>query len=926
VLACTLDAMKVDARKLQISRGVGPACDPVEPRVAYLNDPERNVELIASKRYARNVIVTSKYTAASFVPKTMFEFFRVVANVYFLVISLLQLLTTWSPTNRYTTAGPLAFVLMVTMLKQGSEDVKRHKADEHQNNRTCRIVNASGAVETIPWRNLQVGQVLCVRNNEELPADIVILATSEEEGRCFIETCNLDGETNLKRRVAVKTTARLVGWRELNAPVLEEQPLCVATLMLKGSLEYEQPNNQLYTFTGRVLLSNDGSVTPLGPENIMLRGCGLRSCSFVLGVVIFTGAETKLLQNSRSAPSKQSKLYKTVNRCMGLIFVTMFSLCLISASVAASWDNVYDRRVWYLPFVAANGAGDFVKNFFTFLILFNNLVPISLYVSLDIIKPAAAATAPERSASPPLGIQECLIPVAPLHDPGTAPPQAQAASVMSDPKKAQVHYDPSISFDDPALLRHLNAGGKQGELIHEFLTLLSICHTVIPEVDKATGAVAYRASSPDEEALVKAAKCLGYNFVDPAPLMKVEITRKNYTAAVNRHLREFAGEGLRTLVLARRVLPPDEYARFNDDVADLETQLNDLHKAPFIHELIAKKSVSDEIAMVCDGKALVHVFPSREALASLGEDGAARAKALAAKLLAVAGRDSDLSVPVFAATILNAALHALVCFWVCFLCANRTHSLFHMGTIFYTMLLTTMKWKVLLLTLSWTRFHGAFLAFSVALFAFFLAVYPHLTFLSFDMVGVPAQMLGDDLFWYLLFVCPLAAVLADVAALTLQQQFAPTSENILRERYRMNVSPRFSGRGDVLPDNGESPAPALAGGGGGTPSGSLVFPSDGLATQASALTQLESQLRTASVHSLCGFAFNGPDSLAMSSASEAGDLVQDLVTKRVNTFSDALRTEPTRFSVPHTMLGSAAENESKAAVVHLSTAEDIDDA
>lgn len=62
----------------------------IEPRVAFLNDPARNQELILSKRYAKNVIVTSKYTAVSFVPKTLFEFFRVTANVYFLVISLLQ--------------------------------------------------------------------------------------------------------------------------------------------------------------------------------------------------------------------------------------------------------------------------------------------------------------------------------------------------------------------------------------------------------------------------------------------------------------------------------------------------------------------------------------------------------------------------------------------------------------------------------------------------------------------------------------------------------------------------------------------------------------------------------------------------------------------------------------------------------------------
>lgn len=77
-------------------------------------------------------------------------------------------------------------------------------------------MSAQGEVETIAWQELQVGQVVCVRNNEELPADILILATSEEEGRCFIETCNLDGETNLKRRTAVKTAAQIAGWRELN--------------------------------------------------------------------------------------------------------------------------------------------------------------------------------------------------------------------------------------------------------------------------------------------------------------------------------------------------------------------------------------------------------------------------------------------------------------------------------------------------------------------------------------------------------------------------------------------------------------------------------------------------------------------------------------------------------------------------------------
>ncbi|KAJ0408844.1 hypothetical protein P43SY_000740 [Pythium insidiosum] len=71
--------------------GIATAAAPqVEPRVAYLNDAAKNDHLIVTKRYAENVIVTSKYTIVSFVPKTIFEFFRVVANIYFLLISLLQ--------------------------------------------------------------------------------------------------------------------------------------------------------------------------------------------------------------------------------------------------------------------------------------------------------------------------------------------------------------------------------------------------------------------------------------------------------------------------------------------------------------------------------------------------------------------------------------------------------------------------------------------------------------------------------------------------------------------------------------------------------------------------------------------------------------------------------------------------------------------
>ncbi|POM73128.1 Phospholipid-transporting ATPase, partial [Phytophthora palmivora] len=653
-------------------------------RKVHLNNDDENERLRRDGRYVDNYVTTSKYTLVSFIPKMLFEFFRVIANCYFLVISILQVATTWSPTNKYTTAGPLVTVLMVSMIKQGIEDKKRHEADNVQNSRQCKVLGRQGEIVTKEWQE-GGGDILRLGDRDEAPADVFILSTSEEEGRCFVETCNLDGETNLKRRSAIEQVAQHVGYRKLNDPTLPEAEHSKQMMKLSATMEYEQPNNRLYNFTGRIEFGPNKEAAPIGPSNIILRGCSVRGCAYIYGVVIFTGSETKLMQNARSTPSKQSNVYKVVNRCIVLIFTTQFVLCIISTICNTIWMHKYQDNLWYFSSAfTQTSSGSNLVSFFTFLILYNNLVPISLYVSLDMVKVMQAkniATDPEMchegtyanartsDLNEELGqvhhifsdktgtltcnimeFRKCFIAgvsygfgtteigraVAELAKKNAIANGTSSGSIDAldkedddkhrDPRDAQVDFNPLIHFDDPRLVNALASNTPEASAIDEFLTVLSVCHTVIPEPNAKTGQIDYRASSPDEEALVKAAKCLGYNFTTPAPLLEVKVTKKNgsamvrkytilnvnefnstrkrmsvtlrtedgryflyckgadnvmmprskfdkYTSKLDEELKRFASEGLRTLVICSKELTEEEYLAWDVKYQEAVTSL-----------------------------------------------------------------------------------------------------------------------------------------------------------------------------------------------------------------------------------------------------------------------------------------------------------------------------------------------------------------
>jgi phospholipid-transporting ATPase len=221
----------------------------------------------------------------------------------------------------------------------------------------------------VKWRDLAVGNIVKVQNNNFFPADLILLSSSEPQGISFIETSNLDGETNLKIRQGLPETSKIVEAKDL--------------MQLQGTIESEPPNRHLYEYSGNLKEINK-QVQPLGPDQVLLRGAMLRNTSWIFGIVIYTGHDSKLMRNSTSAPLKRSTVDKMTNTQILMLFFILICLCLISAIFNEIWTINFFTEHWYLGVI--NVGKNFAYNLLTFIILYNNLIPISLQVTLELVR------------------------------------------------------------------------------------------------------------------------------------------------------------------------------------------------------------------------------------------------------------------------------------------------------------------------------------------------------------------------------------------------------------------------------------------------------------------------------------------------------------------------------------------------------------
>ncbi|CAG8497904.1 12942_t:CDS:2 [Ambispora leptoticha] len=582
-------------------------------RTIKLSPEDKLIDHTTENSFIDNSITTARYTFWNFLPKQLAAQFSKVANLYFLFVAGLQMVPGWSPTGQFTTIIPLSVFISIAMAHEGFDDIRRHRQDSVENNKDCsvlRIIKDNltgqyvGVWDTKKWKDVKVGDYIRVQAQEWIPADLLLLHSEGEEGICYVETAALDGETNLKQKQALKSTNDLLHNKEALANFCAE----VIT---------EKPNQDLYNFDGSITLSN-GENLPLTTNQILLRGTILRNTPEVYGVAIFTGEETKLRMNaSKNIRTKAPSIQRLINRVVVIIFSFVVILAASFTLLAHFWEKKSAKHAWY--FENSIHKSDTAVSLFGFVVLFNTMIPISLYVTMEIIKLAQTYFINND--------------IQMYHEPSDTPAEARTSTINEDLgqvsyvfsdktgtltenimlfrkisvggraflhdmdirrieedeffeklKKAQqkrLHYRVSLrnrdshSFNDdsqdatpetsdsvrrrgstrsghfsmiapmtntksPLYASNSLSSSKSlkegkhkmhstldlltiiqrqshtpfGRSARWFLLAIALCHTCVPEIDQETDEVFYQAASPDEFALVTAAKELGYVVID----------------------------------------------------------------------------------------------------------------------------------------------------------------------------------------------------------------------------------------------------------------------------------------------------------------------------------------------------------------------------------------------------------------------------
>ncbi|PWA03150.1 hypothetical protein BB558_000672 [Smittium angustum] len=393
-------------------------------RDVYLNYPvpDEKQEDIA-RCYCTNRISTSQYTLFSFVPVNVYRQFKRAANMYFLIMTIVQIIPYFAIGSPILALLPLLSVLVITGFKDGLEDWRRHVNDRSINDRTVNVVKNLTNVnlsheyqkqkqqrgyfrrllrkkskeigvpntwlteefntitgvpkeERINWSDVRVGDVIKLYASDPVPADILVLSSSSEDGSCFADSKDLDGETNLKPKMALEPTSKCTSINELENVRLHVQS--------------DSPTENMLVFNSKITVYENGeeNIYSTGIKNMLLRGMVIKNTDWVIGLVIYTGKQTKVIMNAGPPPFKRSRLERMMNKQVIANFGLLAVVCITFSVTGGLMYHIYDRKRGDLLFVDGSTPSLIysIRLFVSTLVLLQNVIPISLYVSIEFIK------------------------------------------------------------------------------------------------------------------------------------------------------------------------------------------------------------------------------------------------------------------------------------------------------------------------------------------------------------------------------------------------------------------------------------------------------------------------------------------------------------------------------------------------------------
>lgn len=552
-----------------------------------------------------NSISTTKYNAFTFIPKSLLLQFLRAANIYFLIICILTSLpfSTRSPT---TMCGTFALVLIFTMLKEGYEDIKRYQADKLINEKEALVYNyQTKQFERKMWWKIRVGEIIKTLTYEEIPCDLMCLKTSLKTGMCFLDTMNLDGETNLKERMTFKET-KLLSDDEIIG--MSGKIVCDEA---DENLEKWDANAEIIGMSFTQLVANS--------KNIILKGCTLRMKAeeYIIGVAIYTGHSTKIMKNAKPPKPKTSNVMHIMNILLYSLFFFLIILCLLFSLLYLYWQNKYGKNLSFLwsydedkNFIKpkTDGLAWFIK-FLVFIIGYSHIIPISLYVGLEVLKMyQTQLIANDPKMFDPETENNALARTSDLIE-----ELGQVEFIFSDKtgtltknemifRKCSINnviYGNNTSNEtnskenkyllngDPSCFNVIkNFNHQEYNNVTDFFNICSVCHEAYIEEKHGT----VQSSSPDEVALIEGGKMVGFNFKNKTPgtietfiehtqekiiwevslVLKFDSTRKRMSVIVNKEKSDeywLFTKGADTQMLAAMTIPQNKLSEINSHLA-----------------------------------------------------------------------------------------------------------------------------------------------------------------------------------------------------------------------------------------------------------------------------------------------------------------------------------------------------------------------